>query len=118
MLSAENYNALLKFRSGPIGGKMDSRMRYFRDQEYIEPNSYRAEGTPDDLYINPTSWRLTPRGDDALAEYEQVMKNHSEENAQQKKSRIFEIFLVLLGAVIGYLIDHISNIISWIVSLF
>lgn len=46
------------------------------------------------------------------------MKNHSEENAQQKKSRIFEIFLVLLGAVIGYLIDHISNIISWIVSLF
>ena len=118
MLSAENYNALLKFRSGPVSGKMDSRMRYFRDQEYIEPNSYRAEGSLDDLYINPTSWRLTPCGEDALAEFEYRAKQDAKSDTENKKERIFQILLVFLGAIIGLLIEHVSGITDWISSLF
>ena len=113
MLSDENYNALLKFRSGPVSGKMDSRMRYFREQKYIEPNSYRTEGSPDDLSINPTSWRLTPRGEDALAEFEYRAKQESKND-----SEIFQVLLVFLGAIIGLFIERISGITAWISSFF
>ena len=118
MLSDENYNALLKFRSGPVSGKMDSRMRYFREQKYIEPNSYRTEGSPDDLSINPTSWRLTPRGEDALAEFEYRAKQDSKNDSENKRERIFQVLLVFLGAIIGLLIERISGITAWISSFF
>ena len=85
MLSESNYSELVKLRSAPIqtGGKMDSRIRYFHEQKYIEPNSYRAEGSPDDLSINPTSWRLTPRGEDALAEFEYVHNKDAQDERRQ-----------------------------------
>lgn len=119
MLSERNYRALLEYRTEKeTGPKMTDQIRYFKDCGYIRAGRYDLQERPGEFYINPTAWIITPRGEDALAEFEQVVKNHSEEKSNQKKSRIFEIFLVLLGAVIGYLIDHISNIISWIVSLF
>ena len=118
MLSEENYHVLLKFRSVPVSGKMDNRMRYFREQKYIEPNSYRFDGSPDDLSINPTSWRLTPRGEDALAEFEYRAKQDSKNNAEKKRERVFQVLLVFLGAIIGLLIEHFSGISDWIKSLF
>ena len=68
--------------------------------------------------MNPTAWIITPRGDDALAEFEQVVKNHSEEKSQKKKDRAFDVFLVIFGAIVGLLIEHFSGIIGWLVSLF
>lgn len=118
MLSPENYNALLKFRSGPSSGKMDSRMRYFREQNFIEPNGYRTEGSPDDLSIIPTSWRLTPSGEDALAEFEYRAKQDAKNDTEKKKERVFQILLVFLGAIVGLLIEHFSGITDWISSLF
>ena len=102
----------------PVSGKMDSRMRYFREQKYIEPNSYRTEGSPDDLSINPTSWRLTPRGEDALAEFEYRAKQESKNDSENKRERIFQVLLVFLGAIIGLLIERISGITAWISSFF
>lgn len=118
MLSDENYNALLKFRFGPVSGKIDSRMRYFREQKYIEPNSYKTEGPLEDLSINPTSWRLTPRGEDALAEFEYRAKQDAKSDSEKKRERIFQVLLVFLGAVIGLLIERISGITDWISSFF
>ena len=118
MLSDENYNALLKFRSGPVSGKMDNRIRYFREQKYIEPNSYKTEGSPDDLSITPTSWRLTPRGEDALAEFEYRAKQDTKNDAEKKRERVFQVLLVFLGAIIGLLIERFSGIADWINSLF
>lgn len=120
MLSESNYNELVKLRAAPLqtGGKMDSRIRYFREQKYIEPNSYRAEGSPDDLSINPTSWRLTPRGEDALAEFEYRAKQDAKNDTEKKKERVFQVLLVFLGAIVGLLIEHFSGITDWISSLF
>ena len=118
MLSDENYNALLKFRSGPVSGKMDNRIRYFREQKYIEPNSYKTEGSLDDLSIIPTSWRLTPRGEDALAEFEYRAKQDTNNDAEKKRERVFQVLLVFLGAIIGLLIERFSGITDWINSLF
>lgn len=119
MLSEGNYRALLEYRKEKYTGpKVTEQIRYFKECDYIRPTSHELKEQSGEFCMNPTAWIITPRGEDALAEFEQVMQDHSEEKANQKKSRIFEIFLVLLGAVIGYLLDHISNIISWIVSLF
>ncbi len=121
MLSDENYNALLKFRSGPVSGKMDSRLRYFREQKYIEPNSYRTEGSPDDLSINPTSWRLTPRGEDALAEFEYIHNKDAQDERSQRfdrKMQVLNIAVPLITFIAGLLAEHFSGIISWIISLF
>ena len=118
MLSEENYHALLKFRSGPVSGKMDNRTRYFREQKYIEPNSYRFDGSPDDLSINPTSWRLTPRGEDALAEFEYRAKQDAKNDTEKKRERVFQVLLVFLGAIIGLLIEYFSGVADWVSSLF
>lgn len=121
MLSENNYNALVKFRDGPVkvsAKQMTDEMYYFKEMEYITSCATEVYSDADEYFIITTAYKLTPRGDDALSEYEQVMRNHSEEKAQQKKNRIFEIFLILLGAAIGYAVDHVSNIISWFVSLF
>lgn len=120
MLSESNYNELVKLRAAPLQtcGKMDSRIRYFREQKYIEPNSYRTEGSPDDLSINPTSWRLTPRGEDALAEFEYRAKQDAKNDTEKKKERVFQVLLVFLGAIVGLLIEHFSGITDWISSLF
>ena len=119
MLSERNYRALLEYRTEKeTGPKVTEQIKYFNECGYIRAGRHDLKERPGKFYSVPTAWIITPRGEDALAEFEQVMKNHSEEESNQKKSRIFEIFLVLLGAVIGYLIDHISNVINWILSLF
>ena len=121
MLSPENYNALLKFRSGPSSGKMDSRMRYFCEQNFIEPNGYRTEGSPDDLSIIPTSWRLTPRGEDALAEFEYVHNKDSQDERRQRLDRkiaVLGIAVSLVTFILGLLAEHFVGIADWISSLF
>ena len=123
MLSESNYNELVKLRSAPLqtGGKMDSRIRYFRDQKYIEPNSYRFDGSPDDLSINPTSWRLTPRGEDALAEFEYVHNKDSQDERRQRFDRkiaVLGIAVSLVTFILGLLAEHFVGIADWISSLF
>ena len=119
MLSESNYRALLEYRSEKYTGpKMTEQIRYFKKCNYIRPTSHELQKRSGEFCMNPTTWIITPCGEDALAEFEQVMQHHSEEKAQKKKDRAFDIFLVILGAVIGLLVEHFSGIIGLIVSLF
>lgn len=119
MLSERNYLALLEYRKEKYTGpKVTEQIRYFKECDYIRPTSHELKEQSGEFCMNPTAWIITPRGDDALAEFEQVVKNHSEEKSQKKKDRAFDIFLVIFGAIVGLLIEHFSGIISWIVSLF
>lgn len=119
MLSEGNYRALLEYRNEKYTGpKVTEQIRYFKECDYIRPTSHELKEQSGEFCMNPTTWIITPRGDDALAEFEQVVKNHSEEKSQKKKDRAFDVFLVILGAIVGLLIEHFSGIVSWIVSLF
>lgn len=119
MLSERNYRALLEYRTEKeTGPKMTDQIRYFKDCGYIRAGRYDLQERPGEFYMNPTAWIITPRGEDALAEFEAVSKQKSDEKAQKKKDRAFDVFLVILGAVIGLLVEHFSGIVSWILSLF
>ena len=120
MLSKSNYEFLAKFRSKPAydSVKSDTRFKYFCELQYIEPESYVRSGELDDISITPIAFRLTPRGEDALAEFEQTIDNLAKNNAEKKASRIFQIFLVIFGAIVTLFIEHIADIIAWVISLF
>lgn len=119
MLSEKNYRALLEYRvEKETGPKITDQIQYFKDCGYIRAGRHDLQERPGEFYMNPTAWIITPRGEDALAEFEQVMQAHSENEAQKKKDRAFDIFLVIFGAIIGLLVEHFSGIINRVASLF
>ena len=119
MLSEKNYLALLEYRSEKYTGpKITEQTRYFKKCNYIRSTSHALKDQSGKFCMNPTAWIITPYGEDALAEFENVAKQKADEKAQKKKDRAFDVFLVLLGAVIGLLIEHFSGVLGWITSLF
>ena len=108
MLSEKNYLALLEYRSEKhIGPKMTEQIRYFKACDYIRSTSHELKEQSGEFCISSTTWIITPYGEDALAEFENVAKQKSDEKSQKKMDRAFDIFLVLLGAVVGVLIEHL-----------
>lgn len=71
--------------------------------------------------MNPTAWAITPRGEDALAEFENITQQKAENERRQRfdhKMQILNVVVPLITFIIGLLIEHFSGIINWIVSLF
>lgn len=48
---------------------------------------------------------------------EEMRKKRAKDQAEKKFDRIYQAFLVLLGAVIGSLLEHFGGIVDLIVSL-
>ena len=122
MLSESNYNALKKYRGGlHTGPKITDEIRYFRDQKYIDASSYKTTEDIDGYSINPTAWKLTPLGEDALAEFEYIHNKDAQDERRQRfdrKMQILNIAIPLITFIAGLLAEHFSGIVSWIVSLF
>ena len=71
--------------------------------------------------MTPTAWIITPRGEDALAEFEYVHNKDSQDERHQRfdrKMQILNIAIPLITFIAGLLAEHFSGIVSWIVSLF
>lgn len=121
MLSESNYNALKQYRGGlHTGPKVTDTLLYFHEQGYITPVTPLAcynLGTGKGA-INPTEWKLTPKGDDALAEFEYVHGKDAQEDSEKKADKKFQVLLVFLGALVGLFVEHFSGITEWFVSLF
>ena len=119
MLSESNYNALIEFRTeNEVGPVMNEHVRYFRDCGYIRGTTHEMKSCPGHTYMNPVAWIITPRGEDALSEFEYRTQKDAEENSEKKQDRVFEVLLVLFGALVGLLIEHFSGVAGWIASLF
>ena len=110
MLSETNYKALVSFRSGPQKNKSQPKpiIEYLVKSGYIEASSHESFERPGEFFINPTEYRLTPAGDDALSEYEQVVREKAKAVSDKKKDRAFDIFLVILAYVLGLLTPYIA----------
>lgn len=121
MLSESNYNALVKFRGGsiPLSAKdMTDEVSYFKEMEYIVPDKFGFREEKSEFVSFATSYKLTPRGEDALAEFEYRAKQDAKNDSAKKKEHIFQVLLVFLGAIIGLFIERFSGIAEWIMSLF
>lgn len=88
-------------------------------EETYEGTSEFAPGYTENI---PVTWRLTKKGQDALAEAEerrnQVAKEAAKEARQRISDRAFQVFLVLLGGILALFSDHLPRIVHWVSSLF
>ena len=122
MLSERNYRALLEYRvEKETGPKMTDQIRYFKDCGYIRAGRHDLRERPGEFFMTPTAWIITPRGEDALAEFEYVHNKDSQDERHQgfaRKMQILNIAIPLITFIAGLLAEHFSGIVSWIVSLF
>lgn len=124
MLSESNYNALVKFRgeSIPISAKeMTDEISYFKEIGYIAPDEFGFCEKRNEFFSLAVSYKLTPRGEDALAEFEYVHNKDTKEERRQsldRKMQILNITIPLVTFVAGLLAEHFSGIVSWVISLF
>jgi hypothetical protein len=121
VLSESNYNALVRFRgkSIPISAKETTdEISYFKEMGYIAPDEFGFCEEKNEFFSLAVSYKLTPRGEDALAEFEYRANQEAKNDSAKKKEHIFQILLVFLGAIIGLLIERFSGITDWISSFF
>lgn len=119
MLSEKNYRALLEYRiEKETGPKITDQIKYLKDCGYIRVARHDLKDRPGEFFLNPTAWIITPRGEDALAEFEYRAKQDAKNDSAKKKEHIFQVLLVFLGAIIGLFIERFSGIAEWIMSLF
>ena len=88
---------------------------------YIAPDKFGFCEERDEFFSLSVSYKLTPRGEDALAEFEYVHNKDTQEerrNRLDRKMQILSIAIPLITFIAGLLAEHFSGIVSWIVSLF
>ena len=103
MLTKEQYKVLKKYRSGsiPVGEDGLSEIEsYLLEQKYIESAKMDISKYAGFVQVFSSEFKITELGRTALAEYE-----------QKKKEKLFQLWLVLLGAILALAAE-------WILSLF
>lgn len=122
MLSEKNYLALLEYRHEKYTGpKFTEEIKYFKDCDYIRSASHELKEHPGQFCMNPTSWIITPRGEDALAEFEYVRNKDTQnerENSLDRKITILSIAISLITFFAGFVVEHFAQIVDWFISLF
>ena len=113
MITKNVYHELVKFRDGPIR-KPDGptpMIKHLTALEYIRviENDVLPEFT-----IIPVAWELTISGEVTLLEFEQARSKEAKQKSNRSKDRLFQILLVLLGAVLGQLVEHIPDLVDLI----
>ena len=61
---------------------------------------------------------LKPEGITYFSDQKVLRKKEQQENANKRKDRIFQVLLVLIGAVAGMILDHLTGVLDFIVNLF
>lgn len=61
---------------------------------------------------------LKPEGITYFSDQKELHKKEQQEKADKRKDRIFQVLLVLIGAVVGMILDHLTGALDFIVNLF
>ena len=99
MLSKLEYKELVKFRSAPIQNPdgPTPMVQHLCDHGYI---AVTENAVLPDLIIRAIAWTITTTGEVALSEYEEHYR-------RKIRERLFQIFLVLLGAALALLSERL-----------
>lgn len=125
MLSPASYDALLPYRSAPVAvgaNGLSEREKDFLAQEYIASHEMDSKTINGVFTIFTISYAITPKGEDALAEYEEARNAQLKIELDKKSEHRFQILLAFLSAILGslltLLIEHSDMIIDVLFSLF
>ena len=123
----EQYRLMERLQSGIIWDDLDEQeqeiLRYLDDEKIAEPRAYIQGGLwvlsqKGQAILQTHEAELTAKEELIKQEQEQATKQTAEQKAAQKSERAFQIFLVLLGAIIGLLVSNLERLVAWISSLF
>jgi len=124
VLSESNYSALVRFRgkSIPISAKeMTDEISYFKEMEYISPDEFGFCEEKNEFFSLAVSYKLTPRGEDALAEFEYVHNKDAQDERRHcfdRKISVLGVLVSLITFILGLLAEHFVGITDWISSFF
>lgn len=127
MLSDGNYAELIKFREGPIdvSSYENSRIQFLEDSGFIECTAHESHdrSIPGLAYIEITSktYAITPLGEDALLEFEEVRGKEAEDKARQSRQEKIAIAQAVVPAItfiLGLLVEHFSGVVEMAFSIF
>lgn len=100
MLTKEQYKALKKYRKSEIPlseNGLSEIDQYLLEKKYIEASKVDSCNYHGIIQFFDSAYRITELGKTALAEYE-----------KQRNERLFQILLVILGAVIALVAEWIA----------
>lgn len=119
MISLNDYNALLPFRDKDLRFEngLNNRLESLKDSDLIACDTLE--------YINgqicEVTWSLTPKGEDALAEFEKCCQNEAKAERQQRfenKISVASVLVPLITFVLGLIIEHYAGIVGLLLSMF
>lgn len=100
VLTRNRYVELKRYLDGPIPVGGCPYEEYFLEQGYIESEDLTCRATPGVVIIGEAlSYKLTGKGGAALDDYKRHMKGIC-----------FQLFLVLLGALLAFASDWVKSI--------
>ncbi|MBC8537298.1 hypothetical protein [Feifania hominis] len=111
-MTKEQIELLTKYKNGkdfsewctPSG----SVMRYLLEAGLIES----------DCTVSPNFFRASQKGLSELSRLEEVTNENSRKKREKKLDRIFQIFLLILGFILGVAAEHFGTIVESFLSLF
>lgn len=128
MLSKASYEALLPYRSAPIpvgANGLSEREKELLDDGYIAPcdmDTRVISGTVRVLNVFAKSYAITPKGEDALVEFEEAhnaqLKAKSDKKAEHRFQILLALFSAALGAAATLLIEHFDVMLNIFSAIF
>ena len=100
MITKEQYAVLKKYQKSevPLGENgLSDVEEYLLKQNYIEPSKTEISTYSCGFQIFDSAYRITELGRAAIAEYE-----------QRRQERLFQVFLVIFGAVAALALERIA----------
>ncbi|MCD8384633.1 MAG: hypothetical protein LUC39_06700 [Clostridiales bacterium] len=131
-ISEKNAAVLFRIRAAGACEAADlspdetERAEYLAGLELLkeEHHSPRSVGGGDcfaPLMVAEVRYRLTPKGEDALAAFEQVHQEKTEAKRQQRfenQVSVASVLVPLITFVLGLIVEHMAGIVGWVISFF
>lgn len=113
MITPTTYSGLLPFRNGPVyrADGPTPMIKYLVEQGYLNP--VETDVLPE-LTLRHVRWEITIPGQIALEELEQEEEQLRQQKADKHTDRRFQIFYILLGALLTLLIEHGAKIFDYL----
>lgn len=120
----KNYKELLRFKESPIRieGRLRGREKYLKELLYIERVRYSTDRFDyDGCCVQPPSYQISPRGEDALAEFEKIHQQEAKAERQQSFENKISVASVLVPTatfLLGLLVEYFSDIVGTLLDVF
>ena len=123
MISRLDYELLVLYREPrpwPEDEKDDDRFHLLLDRKLVEPVEYEASSGDGWFAVQASLYKTSPKGDDALLEFEENAKRQAEQERQQRfdnKVSVLSILIPALTFLLGVWVEYRLSLIEVLVQI-